>query len=265
MDIKKISPLILILLLGWVPNGSGFSIDVDPTAHELTVPQGGSRAGKISVKNVSKEPVEVNSNVMDWVYDAPAGSKKISPAGTTPFSASKWLTYSPAKFTLQPGQVREVNYSVSLPADAAGGYYSIVMFGAGVAKAKTNQQGISVDLNLQMGSLFLVEAEKTQIVKGTIKDLKILSNKADQPIEIEATFKNEGNVRINAQGRLSIMDSNKNAVGWTKFPSMKTLPGQQWSVKASWAGLSKGKYHMVATFELAPGTVIIKERDVSIE
>ena len=264
MNAVKILTASLFIFPGIKSFASAVSIDVWPTANEIKVAAGGSYAGKITVKNVSEETIEVNSSVQDWVYEAPSGAKKMLPKGTGKFSCAPWLTYSPATFKLGAGESRDVQFSVTPPTSAAGGYYSLIVFGGGTEKAKSSN-GITINIQVRMSSILLVEIEKTQNVKGSLKDLKILNAKANQPLEVETRFKNEGNVRVHAKGRLSILDSNGNSVGWTEFPTLKTLPGDEWPAKASWAGLDKGTYKLVATFELAPGKIIVKEKDVKVE
>ncbi len=262
---KKDGIAAFVVFLAFSATLFGFGVDVQPTVNQITVPAGGSYAGQVQIKNTSDKPITVNSSVMDWIYESPTGAKKFFPVGKSKFSLSPYLTYSPSTFSLEPGQSREVHYQVSIPANASGGYYSLILFGGGSAKANKGSNSVVINLNLQMASLFLVEVDKSRNVKGSVGDLKILNSKLGQALEVEARFKNEGNVRINAQGKLSIMDAKGNMVGWTKFPELKTLPGDEWPVTASWGGLGKGQYRIVATFELAPGILLIKEKDVTVQ
>lgn len=241
-----------------------FSVEVEPAVSEISVAAGGSYAGVINVTNVSKETLEVNSKMMDWEYESCAGAKKYFPVGTSRFSCSSWITYTPDKFRLEPGQSLEVHYTLTAPASAAGSYVSLVLFGSVLPGSKSSN-GVTVNIALNMGALFVVEIENTQDVRGSLKELEVVRSAANGPLEVNARFRNEGNVRINAQGRLSILNADGSTVGWTKFPDVKTLPQDECSTTAQWDGLSKGIYRLVATFELAPGKLLIKEKEIHVE
>jgi hypothetical protein len=254
--------ILALFLLKPIPAFCVF--EVDPSVEKITAPKGGSFGGKVVIKNNSDGQLKMTGKVMDWKYEKNDGSKKLSPAGSSDFSCSKWLTYSPVSFELDPGKTQEVSYSISIPSAASGGFYSILMYSATTPAKKETAQGINIAVSLQMGTLLMVEVDKTQVVQGKLSDLKIVSAVADGPLEVSVKFKNMGNVRTEAKGSLSIMDSEGGAVGWTKFPPCKTLPGDEWTLTASWSGLTAGKYHLVATFELAPGKVIVEENDVEV-
>ncbi len=241
-----------------------FSVEVEPTVSEISVPAGGSYAGVITVTNVSKDALEITSKIMDWEYESCAGAKKYFPTGTSRYSCSGWITYTPDSFRLEPGQSQEVHYTLTAPAAASGGYFSMALFGAVIPGAKTSN-GVTVNIALNMATLFVVEIENTQDVRGSLKELDVVRSAASGPLEVTARFRNEGNVRVNAQGRLSILNTDGSTVGWTRFPDIKTLPQDECTTAAQWDGLGKGHYRLVATFELAPGKLLIREKEINIE
>ena len=154
---------------------------------------------------------------------------------------------------------------MTVPPGSAGGYQASLTFASSPA-APQELKGVTVRVAMKVGALVLVEVEKTQKYQGIITEFKALTPRAGKPIEVRAGFRNTGNVRMEANGRLSILDKSGNAVGWTKFPPLKTLPGDAWTVKAAWAnGLPAGTYRLVGTFELAPGVLIVKETDIDVK
>ncbi len=241
------------------------NIDLSSTVVQVELPAGGSHAGVIQVKNVTKGRLKVSAIVEDWKYDQPGGSKKFFPSGTLPRSCGKWMSVSPQDFELDPDKTQEVRYTLTSPLGAEGGYNASITFSSTAPEA-VKKEGIVITLAMKVGTLLLVEIEKTQKVQGVITEFAALSPQAGHPLEVQAGFKNTGNVRVEAKGRLSILDPSGNAVGWTQFPPVKTLPGDQWTVKAKWAaGLPAGPYHLVGTFELAPGVLIVKETDIRVK
>lgn len=239
-------------------------IEVYPTANQIEVPAGGSHVGTVHIKNNLDKPVTIGSRIYDWEYMQPSGAKKMLPPGSTPHSCSNWILLDPPEFPLAPGESRDVRYTVTVPTGTTGEYASTVIFG-GKPPKPGQAEGVSVTISLQIASVFLVQIKGTQEYKGQVTKMQVVSAEPDGLLEVAAAFKNTGNVRIAAVGRLAIMDKKGHAVGWTKFPDIKTLPGQEWEVKGEWSGLPAGKYRLVGTFEIGPGKVLIEERDVEIK
>jgi hypothetical protein len=240
-------------------------IQADPSAVQVQVSTGGSHTGSIRLKNMTDKALDVSGKVMDWKYEKPNGVKEFLPAGTTKHSAASWMTLTPDRLTLEPGKTTEVRYTLSVPANAEGGRYAAVLFSAFVPQVQQKAR-VVVNVALQVATLFLMEVENTQKVRGRITGLKVVNPRAKRPLEVRASFRNEGNVRLDAKGRLSILNAKGNAVGWTKFSDLKTLPGDEWPATATWSGgLAPGSYRLVATFELAPGHILVEEQDLRIE
>lgn len=262
----RIRPLALSLAAAALASSSprpalALTYEVTPSVQQVLVVPGGTYSGTMIVRNTTKKPIDLTSKVMDWTYERPDGAKKFFPSGTTKFSCGKWISYSPAAFRLASGQVQEVRYSLTVPPDAKGGYFSAILFSGITPMPK--QHGVTINLALQMGTLFVVEIDKTQKIRGEITKMETLST---HPLVVEAKFKNEGNIRIEAKGRLSVLDSRGSAVGWTQFTPLKTLPGDEFAAQASWAGkLAPGKYKMIGTFELTPDQILIKEKDFEVK
>jgi hypothetical protein len=244
---------------------AGAYVEVDPTVLKITVPAGGTYSGKIRLSNPSQGPMEITRSLCDWKYSTPDGGKDFLAKGTSRFSCTKWLSTPLDKIKLQPGETQNVSFTLSVPADAAGGYYSMIVFGSMAPKDKADQQKVQIGVSIDVPTILMVEVEKTQKPKGSVEQFEAESPKADRPFSIAVRFRNEGNVRIEAKGRISIVDKRGNAVGWIKVPELKTLPGDVWTVKAPWENpLPAGQYQMVGTFELSSGGIIVKESTLVI-
>jgi hypothetical protein len=256
------------LLAGTVSARAYFNID--PTANETQAAPGGTLTGTIRVKNDTKGRLRMTTTVRDWEYEAGSGAKKFMKPGQSHFSASDWLRISQKEFELAPEELREIPYTVSVPTGTSGEYVTAVLF-TGSPSARDpiqpvgKDQKVSINVGLQIASLFLIQVEGTQNYEGKVTKLEVTSSEAGGPLQMKAAFRNTGNVRINAVGRLAIMDKSGHAVGWTKFQDIKTLPGQQWESTAEWSSLPAGAYHVVATFEIGPGKVLIQEKDIEIK
>lgn len=278
MEIKMLSPrfrsllkplgsagLGLFLLSAVTPNPARAYLEVEPTIMKITVPPGGTYSTKISLKNPTAKPMEVTRSLSDWKYSKPDGSKDFVAPGKGPFSCAQWISTPLDKIKLQPGESREVPFTLSVPSRASGGYYSTIVFGAIAPKARDKSQQVELGISIDVPAFLLVEIEKTVKHKGVIREFEAVSPQANRPFDIRVRFKNEGNVRMEANGRLSILDKKGSPLGWVKIPDIKTLPGDDWTVTAPWDNpLPSGQYKMVGTFSLSSGGILVKEGDFII-
>ena len=104
---------------------------------ELDLAAGETYSGEIAVENPDNEEVKVKVYLEDWNYKpGGSGEKDFAPAGSTPLSASKWITFSPASDTMKPYGRISAHYSIAVPKDAKGAYFSVLFFETVIGTAK---------------------------------------------------------------------------------------------------------------------------------
>ena len=250
------------------PEGGGGSVlKISIPKLELSLTRGERHAGEIEVENPTDKDIEVKVYVEDWIYKPDAGGQKdFGPAGTMPFSASKWITYAPSEVKLAPFSKKSVRYTVTVPQGASGGNYSVLFFECTIGSVPDPaEQGAFVRVAGRIGSLFLVRIKDTIERKGEISLVKIWPPSGNAPMEIETTFKNAGNVDVTLGGNLLIMDGEGKVVGRGDLAKMYTLPGNSSTRKTQWVGrLPKGVYDVLLTYDLGEGKAIVKEEKISI-
>lgn len=178
--------------------GSGLSIS--PTRTELNIAAGNTEKIKISVRNVTSGPIVAKPFIADFESDQETGGPLFYKDTNQRNSASiaKFVT-GLANVALEPGQSKEVEYTISLPADAApGAYYGAVTFRAVPAGSDVPGAG-EVALTANLASLVLVE------VPGKISEsIRVTSMKAyvdsepgtffvKSPDKFGITIENHGN------------------------------------------------------------------------
>ncbi len=240
------------------------TVGTDSPKIRVTVKSGETTSGVIKVNNGGNKPVKVNAYISDWVYQPQGdGNKNFLPAATTPLSCAKWLNIHPMEFELYPDEIRSINYTITVPAESTGGHYAVIFFETdmGVQEVK----GMNVKVKGRVGSLVYVESEGHVNRLGDVTDLKVtLPNKAE-PLKIEVSFANKGNVDVTAKGTFHIIDQTGNIFVRDKLEEMYTLPGDQIKSVTSWSGnLEKGEYDLILTYDLGNNQSITKETKLSI-
>lgn len=241
-----------------------FTLGTDAPKLRLSIKPGETKAGAIQVNNSGNKAVKVKAYLSDWVYKPEGdGNKNFLPPGTTPLSCAKWVNLNPTEFELYPDETRSVNYLISVPKDASGGHYAVIFFESdmGVQEIKGSQ----VKVRGRVGSLIYIESEGHVERKGEITDLKILPPQGGNPLMIEVSFANEGNVDLTAVGTFHVIDPKGNIYARDKLAEMYTLPGDKVKAVTKWSGtLQKGDYDVVLTYDLGNNQTIVKEAKLEI-
>ncbi|MFH0772113.1 MAG: hypothetical protein V1933_05785 [Candidatus Omnitrophota bacterium] len=238
-------------------------MNLDPPRLELSAPPGGSKSGVIKVGNPGDVSLKLKAYVQDWIYDPP-GNRVFKPAGTTPLSCSNWIHLYPEQLEVKPGEKAEIMYTLSVPADAKGGRYAVIFF-EGTLGSGSTEEGVIVRLAGRMGTIVLEETEGTVIKKGEIASLKISRPDENKPLDIEVSFKNEGNVFLAPSGVVNIIDKEGNFFGRQEFQLKGTLPGDTIEGKVSLlSSLPEGEYDVIATLDLGAEEAAVKETKLAV-
>ena len=265
---KKI-PLIFIFsaifLTGYSPFAPASTIRISNPKVELELAPGETYSGEITTENPDEEEVKLKVYLEDWVYVAGgSGEKKFSPAGSTPLSASKWITYTPSDTKLSPFGKLAARYTVTVPPDAKGAYYSVLFFETILGSAQ-NEDGVSVLVAGRVGALFLIHVKGTTQREGEVTSVKITPPEGNKPMEIETAFKNSGNVDIALSGNLLIMDQDGTVLGRGDLNKIYTFPQSSEIRKSQWIGrLPKGPHQVLLTYDLGQGKTIVKEEVIQV-
>ena len=234
---------------------------------ELELAPGERYPGEVEVENPTDKQVDVKVYVEDWVYKPDvSGQKDFGPAGTMARSASKWITYAPSDVKLAPFSKQTVHYTVTVPAEATGGNYSVLFFESMIgAIPDPAKEGAFVRVAGRIGSLFYVRIKGAIDRQGDVSLVKVWPPSGNAPMEIETTFKNTGNVDVTLGGNLLVMDAKGAVVGRGDLAKMYTQPGLSGTRKTQWVGrLAKGVYDLLLTYDMGSGKAIVKEEKISI-
>jgi hypothetical protein len=275
--LKKFFSLIIFSLFLFVCDSYAFKIvQLDQPKVRLSIPPGGSKSGRIEIKNPSAEPKEVKVTIEDWVYEnIYDGSKTFFQPGTAPRNCSPWINFAPAEFTVPPFGKEYVNYVVKVPAEAKGGYYSGLFFESMMSPSEEKSDAtVVVPVAVSVGSLFYVEVKDTIVRKAELENLSMKKTEDTKVLDISLDFKNAGNVDITASGNYNIIDSRGVIYARGLFSNVYTLPGDIAKLQATWKEpIPKGEYDFVITLDLGKaleelgmgrGPVIVKEAAIEV-
>ncbi|MBP7216828.1 MAG: hypothetical protein KBA46_06055 [Candidatus Omnitrophica bacterium] len=230
------------------------TIQLDQDRVRIMVKPGTTYTGRIEVKNPSDEPRQVKAYLQDWVYSDDQGSKEILPLGSKATSCANWISIVPQEFTVPAFGKRAINYSVSIPSDAHGGYYAVLFcessLGSVEAQELQNESTAAVvPISVRIGFLFFVEIKDTATRDVAIENFAI--EKTGTGYAMSINYQNIGTVDIKANGTFNIMDQRGVVCARGRFDDNYSLPGDHALLRSRWSNaLDKGTYDVVVTLDL---------------
>ncbi|MDD5166684.1 MAG: hypothetical protein PHQ57_04785 [Candidatus Omnitrophica bacterium] len=262
---KRLYFIIILITLGFVNLAKANTISLEPAHVRLSVSAGQAKNGTIHVDNPSNKEIKVRAYLEDWRYSScKDGTKEFFPEGTLASSCSRWVSFSPAEFSLPPFGRQVVNYTIHVPQDSKGGYFSVMFFETDLAEVK-NTPDSEVQLKARLGALFSIEIKDSIVCKADLESLKI--EKENDTLKLLAQFNNKGNVDIAPKILFHLIDTEGQVLCRGKFDEIFTLPQDNAEVTAATKIklLPTGKYLLVITLNLGRGLPLVKEIPLCID
>ncbi|HTL71118.1 MAG TPA: hypothetical protein VL404_07495, partial [Candidatus Eisenbacteria bacterium] len=192
------------------------------------------------------------------------GEKQFLPLGTTALSSGKWITFTPQEEVLKPFGRITVRYTIKVPEEAKGGYFSVLFLETALGIAK-DEEGANVLVSGRIGALFFIHVKGTVDKKGEIRNVEIKAPEGNKPLEIATTFANTGNVDVTVGGNFLLMDSEENVAARGTLDPIYTFPGATETGVTKWVGrLAPGKYQALLTYDLGKGQSLVEERTLTV-
>lgn len=219
---------ILLVLLCLLGSGQvfAFGIAISPTTVEMVVKPGSQHRQTITVQNVhKKKTLALTVGVADWVLSE-NGELELLPPGSADESVTDWVRFSPAFFSLKPGETRQVQVDLSVPMkiSKAGESKMGIIISTLLPSSENRTTTSGVWNRYQVTSLFYVAVpgadEKLPIVTSVA-----LQNKASITPVVEFTVENPGDYHTRLKGKLTL--SNKKGKQVFEMPVEGVLMAKQ--------------------------------------
>jgi hypothetical protein len=215
---------------------------------------------ELQVMNDGPTPVTLRVYITDFWYNE-KNEKVFTSAGQSPRSAANWIQFVPEQFVAAPRSTQRMKAIVTPPSDAKGGYYAVLFVESKpeLSKAATKDSE-AVFTNMRLGSLVLLNAEKTEEYKIDVSNPKLTPPSKNQQFNLSFLINNKSNSHIFPIARLAILDTKQKLVGKAEGQTKRFLPGQKDSMQVDWAGLlPAGDYTAVLTLVYGGNKVFTDE------
>jgi len=87
-------------------------LGISPGSMDMLVPEGQSTLPSITVSNDSDKPMDFEVKLAGYGQGT-SGSTEVLEPDTNPLSAVSYISFTPAEFSLEPGEAQEIALTVS--------------------------------------------------------------------------------------------------------------------------------------------------------
>lgn len=193
----------VLLIYPAMARAGDFKLTISPVFINAATDPGQSTSTTIRVTNGGDTDENLVVGLMKFQAFDDSGRPELLEMGPNDTYA-QWVTFSPAEFTLAPGQSQPVVVTFAPPADAALGYYYAVTFRrAGTAPSSVNEQ---TQLMGTVAALALLEVRSPT----ESRDLAAVEFQTDRrwydflPVKFTVKLKNTGNIHLAPRGNIFI-------------------------------------------------------------
>lgn len=249
-------PLFTVLVLAGIVfecfcanSAQAQSLTLAPAVLEAQVRRGATYANTFRLMNSTDARLRVHCSVNDYWYDD--NNRRITGRpGTLPRSASSWIQFSSTELVLEPHSSASVKFVISVPRDAAGGYYTSPTFeteavdeppagGDPTSRAK-------IKIRFQ-GLLLLTTTDATEY-NVEIMGVQISPPTASKSLELSVDVRNRSTAHTRVGGMFALLDPSGKLACRGKIKEKRFLPGEQNTLKTAWVGeLASGHYRAIVT------------------
>jgi P pilus assembly chaperone PapD len=218
--------LILGLLLTLFQTSSAFKIS--QIEFRLSIPPGGSDTLSFTVENDETESTAVTVSLADWDRSMDGENRFFEP-GTLPRSSAGWISVSPTQFELEPGEAREVRFTIDVPEGVEGTYWAAILVEGSPREVEIGG-GTTIIVMKRFGVKIYETPPGTGRSDGRITKVQRLGL---NPLVFLIDFENTGTVDLTVSGEVQIIDSQGQTVEVISIAQFPILPGAVREVQAS--------------------------------
>jgi hypothetical protein len=255
----------LTLLCGAGYSVSAQSLGLTPAIMDATVKRGATYTNTFTLSNGTGTRLRVRCSVTDYWYDE-HNQRVNGRAGTLPRSASSWVQFTPAEFSIEPYISGSVNAVITVPLGAQGGYYTAPTFETENADASDPALlaagTAQATLTIRFQGLLLLTTEDTTEYNVEIMGGQVSPPTASSPLKLNLDVRNRSTAHARVHGVFAVLDASGKLAGHGEIEEKRYMPGQRDFIKTDWAGeLAPGHYTALITLSyaragMAPATLV---------
>jgi hypothetical protein len=202
--------LTLVSVVPFVSHAESQSLSVTPPLFQLSVEPGDIWQSSIRIVNPNEFPLTVYTEVVNFLPEGEGGQGKFMPViqgDNAKATLAEWISIARGPHVIPAGQTQEVSFFVETPPDAApGGHFAAIL--VNTEPPKDDASGpLALVTTQTVASLFFTRIEGDVFENADIREFSVEDRPLELPeAEFSLRFENKGNVHIQPQGDIIIMN-----------------------------------------------------------
>jgi len=249
------------------PSIQALSFNIDPPSIYLKGKPGEILNQRISIENTSTENIEMHAYLQNWRYEKKSGGSSkvfLEPQSDLEnrFGIAPFVKLFAESFYLKPGEIKDLVFRVTVPADGKGSLAGVVFFeGSAPGGSTTGTQKTNVKFVARLGSIIYLDVQGTEL-RNLAFDVQtgIAKNKLTQ---LDVTVSNRGNTHEMPKGNLLLLDKSKSVVDRFLLPDIRLFPDEKTRFSVFGGPYKSGEYTLILAYTSGE-KLVSKEIKVSI-
>lgn len=249
----------------------GSVVVVGGLTHEKSARPGENYDGILYLKNDGAEPSEVRLYITDYKYSADGKSDYGKP-GMDQRSNAGWITFSPQRLTVAPGDTAPVNYKVTVPdrADMKGTYWCMLMVEplaetpSPDLKRNANEKAkVGIQTVIRYGVQMITQLPESGEKKLAFLDKRLLAK--DGRIIFQLDVGNTGERSVSPLVWAELYNRDGAYIGRYESRRVRIFPGCSVRHEVDLTGVPKGDYKALVVADNGDENVFGAEYNLSIK
>lgn len=223
------------------------SLGVSPQILDLTANPGESSTNTFRLTNASPDSVDIQTTPKNFTPRGEEGAVDLTVEDTT-FSIAEWITVSPERTAIEPGNTQDFTVNITVPLDAEpGSHFGSVVF----QTIPPEQDGSAALVSQEIAPVILVKIAGDTVEAAEIAEFRTAksSYSNENTIELLARIENTGNVHFKPKGKIVIKNMWGSEVANIDLDQRNVLPGSIRQIPSDWnpEGFQLGRYSATLT------------------
>lgn len=218
-------------------------LTVSPPLQEYEIKPGETTTRKIKVTNPVDRQIKVYPIALDFKAKGETGEPdfSMSDQDNKSYSLAKWISFSKSHLLLEPQEVEEFEFTISVPQNGEpGGHYGVVFFSSEAPRLEEDLNQVSI--STMVGSLVLVKVPGFIVENAKLETFSIPKFSLKTPVAMVARISNLGNVHFKPTGNIvikNIFGKEKDEISFNSqngnvLPESIRKFENNWQPKVSW-------------------------------
>ncbi len=262
---RLLSLLSALAFTGTAPAGV---VVIGNLARTAVVQPGGAFDGVIFLKNNDAQPADMRVFQTDYLCQAD-GTNDYGQPGQTARSNANWISVTPTRIKLAPGETVPVRYKGRAPADAKlrGTYWSMIMVEPNTAPALTpvgqpEQIAVGLQTTIRFGIQIVTELGQSGSRSLRVVEKRLVKDDGNRSLQLDIS--NDGERLLIPSMTVELFDKQGTSVGRFEAGRARIYPACSVRAKVDLTGVPSGKYAALVLLDSGDAQVMGAQYDLEI-